>query len=202
MVDIEFEDPPAVAVARVRTPGRYVEWAYALREYPGQWAVLPEGPEGARSVKGAENLAQGIRRGTTAGFKPKGTYDAVADEVTDDKHPEPYGKVWVKFLDPQPPKGGSGGSEGGKERPNAPARDDDPGDPSEAPEGGAEGALPVQQNQQQRRVADPSEIRQWARTNGFNVPDRGRLPTELTEAYYRAHDRPRHIAVVPSAQEG
>ena len=33
----------------------------------------------------------------------------------------------------------------------------------------------------------PSEIRAWARDNGFNVPDRGRVAAEVREAYAAAH---------------
>src|SRR5688500_3863826 len=68
-MEIEWEDPPALALAKVRTPGRYVDWAYALRDQPGRWAKLPAQASGEeRTEKGAANLAQSIRRGTTAGF--------------------------------------------------------------------------------------------------------------------------------------
>jgi hypothetical protein len=33
----------------------------------------------------------------------------------------------------------------------------------------------------------PSEIRAWARENGFNVPERGRVSAEVREAYAAAH---------------
>ena len=32
-----------------------------------------------------------------------------------------------------------------------------------------------------------SEIREWARSNGFTVPDRGRVSSEVREAYAAAH---------------
>ncbi|MDP9416433.1 MAG: Lsr2 family protein [Actinomycetota bacterium] len=32
-----------------------------------------------------------------------------------------------------------------------------------------------------------SDIRQWARDNGYTVPDRGRLPGSIVEAYNSAH---------------
>ena len=35
--------------------------------------------------------------------------------------------------------------------------------------------------------AAPSEIRAWARDNGFNVPERGRVAAEVREAYAAAH---------------
>lgn len=34
----------------------------------------------------------------------------------------------------------------------------------------------------------PSAVRAWARSNGHEVGDRGRLPAELTDAYLRAHE--------------
>lgn len=33
----------------------------------------------------------------------------------------------------------------------------------------------------------PSEIRAWARNNGFDVPERGRVSAEVREAYAAAH---------------
>jgi hypothetical protein len=33
----------------------------------------------------------------------------------------------------------------------------------------------------------PADIRAWARENGFDVPDRGRVSTEVREAYLAAH---------------
>jgi hypothetical protein len=33
----------------------------------------------------------------------------------------------------------------------------------------------------------PAEIRVWARENGFEVPDRGRVSSEVREAYLAAH---------------
>jgi len=35
--------------------------------------------------------------------------------------------------------------------------------------------------------AAPSEIRAWARENGFDVPERGRVAAEVREAYAAAH---------------
>jgi hypothetical protein len=35
--------------------------------------------------------------------------------------------------------------------------------------------------------AAPSEIRAWARENGFEVPERGRVSAEVREAYAAAH---------------
>lgn len=35
--------------------------------------------------------------------------------------------------------------------------------------------------------ASPAEIRSWARENGFDVPERGRVAAEVREAYAAAH---------------
>ncbi|HET7735575.1 MAG TPA: Lsr2 family protein [Nocardioidaceae bacterium] len=35
--------------------------------------------------------------------------------------------------------------------------------------------------------ATPAEIREWARQNGWDVPDRGRVASEVREAYEAAH---------------
>ena len=36
--------------------------------------------------------------------------------------------------------------------------------------------------------ASPAVVRAWARANGWDVGERGRLPAEVTDAYRRAHD--------------
>lgn len=35
--------------------------------------------------------------------------------------------------------------------------------------------------------APASEVREWARSNGFTVPDRGRIPSDVRSAYDAAH---------------
>jgi nucleoid-associated protein Lsr2 len=35
--------------------------------------------------------------------------------------------------------------------------------------------------------ASAKEIREWARSNGYSVPDRGRVPAEVRSAYEAAH---------------
>lgn len=163
-MEIEWEDPPALAVARVRTPGRYVEFAYALREHPGRWAKLP-GKEGGeeRTEKGAANLAQSIRRGTTAGFTPKKSYEAVAEG----------GQVWVRWNPPaEQPEG--------QEAPE--------GDDATAEGPGGQAAV-EDQALEKARQADPAKVRAWARTNGLAVTDRGRMSEEVIAAYGRALER-------------
>jgi len=160
-MDIEWEEPPAVALAKVRTPGRYVEFAFALRDHPGRWAKLPEIQGETRTEKGAATLAQNIRRGLTAGFKPKQTYEAVSAENS----------VWVRYV------GESDADAAERLRPAEP----------EEERHGAEAPQPSPAEAAHR--ANPAEVRAWARTNGFNVPDRGRLSEELFHAYARALER-------------
>ncbi|KRF16612.1 hypothetical protein ASG90_10085 [Nocardioides sp. Soil797] len=35
--------------------------------------------------------------------------------------------------------------------------------------------------------ASASDVREWARSNGHDVPDRGRIPAEIRDAYNAAH---------------
>ncbi len=39
-----------------------------------------------------------------------------------------------------------------------------------------------------RLSASPAVVRAWARTNGWDIGERGRLPADVTDAYRRAHD--------------
>lgn len=39
-------------------------------------------------------------------------------------------------------------------------------------------------------VRVPAGMRAWARTNGFEIGNRGRLPLEVLDAYRHAHDVP------------
>jgi hypothetical protein len=38
-----------------------------------------------------------------------------------------------------------------------------------------------------RGGSNPSDVRAWARANGFTVSDRGRVPSEVVAAYEAAH---------------
>lgn len=35
--------------------------------------------------------------------------------------------------------------------------------------------------------ASPREVRDWAKSSGYSVPDRGRIPTEVQKAFDAAH---------------
>lgn len=43
---------------------------------------------------------------------------------------------------------------------------------------------------EKRSLTAAGRIREWARSHGYDVPDRGKLPSELTEAYRQAHQEP------------
>lgn len=47
------------------------------------------------------------------------------------------------------------------------------------------------------REALPSEVRAWARQNGFTVGDRGHMPKEVLEAYNRKHRKTKAIQKNP-----
>lgn len=84
-MELIFETPPDAAILRSR-PGKYVEFAVALREHQDKWALLPEDVE-PRTDKGAQSLAQNIRRGVTSGFT-RGEYESVSDGP----------KVYVRWI--------------------------------------------------------------------------------------------------------
>ena len=147
--DIVWEDPPATAL-NVRKKTAYTEFAAALRQNPGRWAVAP----GERaSADSAKNTAANITRGSMRDF-PKGEFETAVDGP----------KLWVRF------KGDAGA----------------PADPS----GNDEVAVGAMQHR-------ASDVRQWARDNGFDIPDRGRLPQHVITAFEEAQERDEGTA--PSA---
>lgn len=90
-MQIEWEEPPTAVLARLGR-GRYEEFAAALREHPGRWAVLP-GEQ--RTDKGGKATAQNLRGGKMRGF-PKGEFEALSAD----------GKVWVRYMAPAEPQDG------------------------------------------------------------------------------------------------
>lgn len=93
-MDIEWEDPPehAAMVGSGQHQGKYLEFALAIREFPGKWAVLPTGAGESRTEKGAMATAQNIRRGKVKGFKA-GQYDTAVKGT----------KIWVRYKEGLPP---------------------------------------------------------------------------------------------------
>lgn len=181
-MDIIFKDPPITALEPGRS-GKYEELARALKkpenedpDNPGKsrWAILPVLDGKQRTEQQARTAATNVRRGQMKDF-PRGTFESVydAEDAT----------VYIRYI----------GEEGREETPEPkrrPQRDtadsgDTPKDPSRVL---APGSGP-----------SPALVREWARTNGFNVPERGRLPENVIEAYRLAHQpsTAHHYATVP-----
>lgn len=176
-MEIQWERPPEAVVLRARSGqgAKYVDFAIALREHPGEWAVLPAD---LPSAKSAGLLCQNIRRGVQKAFAPKGSFEAVYEDT----------KVWVRCLpeDQRPPA----------PAPAQPAADVDDGDKSPEP--------PREEAQQPAPAAAAGDaiapkIRAWAREHGYEVPERGRLPRDITDAFFVANPEikpPEHLRVV------
>lgn len=146
MVEIDWEEPPEDVLIRARNKsGRYLEFAIALRQHPGRWAVLPSD---YTNEKSAQAGAQGIRAGKVSGM-PKGEFDAVRKDC----------KIWVRFV--------------GTKEPTDEVDADHEGDDAPPPE--SEHSL------------SPGKVRAWAREQGRDVADHGRLPRELVNDYLAAH---------------
>lgn len=95
-MDIQWEEPPATAsiVGSGKHAGRYLDFALALQQRVGAWAVLPS--DNTRTEKGASATAQNIRRGKVKGFTPAGAYETAVQGT----------KIWVRYKDqPEAPEG-------------------------------------------------------------------------------------------------
>lgn len=187
MPDIIWEAPPPTARMGSAHKGKYADIARALRDpenedpdAPGKsrWARLPQDSP-PRAEKTSENLAANIRRGINSDFRPKGAFETAIDGV----------EIWVRYIgepppeEPKPPRSSEGqdnGQDGGQ-------------DGSEGGQEGHEGQPPA------RPEVNPAEVRAWARNNGFHVPDRGRLPQNVIDAY-KAAQRPRHLRAAVTAE--
>ena len=66
---IRWEDPPP-SKRTGAYPGKYVRIADALRQRPGEWAVVSEDSQG--------NLAYYIKHGKLKGFSPPRSFEAVS----------------------------------------------------------------------------------------------------------------------------
>lgn len=89
MIDIQWEEPPQHLLEGQRV-SKYREFADALRQHPGRWALLPT--EGNRTVKGAKATRVNIKRGRVGGMA-EGEFDALVD-ATDEDNP----KIYVRFV--------------------------------------------------------------------------------------------------------
>ena len=54
------------------------------------------------------------------------------------------------------------------------------------PTGGSSGARPARRGSA-RRANDTGDVRSWARENGFSISERGRIPSNVLDAYQAAH---------------
>ena len=85
MTGVVWEDPPPQAGgsgSRVV----YTEEVAALRSRPGEWGRIPVRRSGERA---ATMLADNIRRGLLAAFRPAGSFEAKAFQ----------GQVWARYTD-------------------------------------------------------------------------------------------------------
>jgi hypothetical protein len=64
----------------------------------------------------------------------------------------------------------------------ASARRAEGGAPRRARSGGGSSSAPARASR-----SDLSSLREWARANGYEISDRGRIPTEIRDAYEAAH---------------
>lgn len=165
-MDIQWEQPPReVLEQQGRHPGRYLDFALELRNHPGRWAVLP-GPE--RTKGSASGAAQNVRRGQTKGFT-RGEYEALAHGT----------KVWVRYV-------GAIGSEArritaevdGKPEPEEDSQTEAATE-EESPATVSRGVQPVP-------TTPAAKVRAWAKSQGIEVPERGRLPEGVWEKYAAA----------------
>lgn len=120
--------------------------------------------DGERTEKGAHGTAQNIRRGVMSDFKPKGAFETAVDGA----------RVFVRFIG----------------EPDADEQGDDESDEKRDSDSSSESRVVIPEGVQ---PASASTIRAWARNNGFNVPERGNLPDDVRNAYYRAQQRPRVV---------
>lgn len=157
-MDIKWEAPPEFAKRVGKRPGRYAEFAAQLRENPGKWARMPN--DDNRKANSAEALAQNIRGNRMKGFET-GKWDTATHE----------GDVWLCYTGPSPTSTTTTLQGDGDDPPSG--DDDETNNDTDAEQNG-EGAT------------SPKVIRAWAKAKGMDVPDRGRLPAQLIEAYEAA----------------
>jgi hypothetical protein len=67
--NIRWEDPPP-SNKRTAPPGKYVHIADALRQRPGEWAIVSDDAQG--------NMTYFIKNGTLKGFGPPRSFEAVS----------------------------------------------------------------------------------------------------------------------------
>jgi hypothetical protein len=172
-MEIEWADPSEEAVFRWENRGgKYLDFALALKEHPNKWAILPvDDGDSPREKGGLQNLAGYIRNGKTKGFT-KGEYEALVDDAT--------GKplLHVRYVGP-------------KEHDDA--KDDDAEDSDRVRD-------PLGHDEDDDDVVDPAEVRAWARENGVDISERGRIGREVMIGYLA--DRKKKILAELGEEEG
>lgn len=144
-------------VGRGTKPGRYKHIASACKKNPGQWAKVPGTWKTMDSAKG---FATNVRTGKVQGFT-KDDYEVAIESA-------PL-TVFVRFI--------------GKTREAAP--DSQEGDPAPA------SVTEIRPAPGPRRTSvaevEASKIRSWGLSRGYDLPERGRLPRAVIDAYHQAH---------------
>lgn len=84
MTDIKWQDPPRNAAGRPGAPGKWASIADALRERPGEWALVAE--------NAPASTAANIRRGTYVGLGPAGSFEAVSRNTKRDRRADIYAR--------------------------------------------------------------------------------------------------------------
>lgn len=82
-----FEDPPSKP-RLAAPPGHHAKVAAELKEHPGEWARI--GLYGSPSSAAA--MAQGIRKGQLAAYRPAGAFEAVSRTVKNEY------RVYARFT--------------------------------------------------------------------------------------------------------
>lgn len=176
MPDIIWEDPPPTARIGAARSGKYAAIARALRDPDNEDPDSPGKSRWARLPQDApprsEKTADNLQSNIRRGINGDFKPKGAFDAAVDGN------EVWVRYLGEPPP-----------EPPKAPSRS--------AEDGGDQGA---QGGSEPRSDVNPAEVRAWARNNGFSVPDRGRLPQNVIDAYRVAQQR-RHIRPVPPPEQ-
>jgi DNA polymerase-3 subunit epsilon len=138
-----------------------------------EWAVRERLEQRAEKlgVRVMNNVSSRTALLVTDGSFAGGKADEAADRGTRCVHPDEFA-VLLKHLQPAVKKAPA----------SLPRPRTAPDATVSSPEPGAADNVPA------AHVAiSPSAVRAWARANGHDVGERGRLPADLTEAYRRAH---------------
>jgi hypothetical protein len=149
--------------------GPYTDVIRALKENPGQWARIPRD---FKSEDSAKNAATNMRRGIGS-FAPRGSFEAVSKGAV----------VWARIV---------GGEDG--DNPERDGDDDaeDNGSASAKGAGSSRTAPDTDPELSQR-------VRAWAKEQGYEVAERGRMSRDVFDAYFIQHPtekRPKHLHAV------